>query len=282
MLCYGLVSSLLGSAWSQTSTVTCQVGFDWAENSLGQDPCQVTAYLVVPCSPDGPQSDTVKPLVGNSPTYQTPSPPTGSPGVIADSCTCSSVLYSTIQACALCQGGQESSWKTWITNCTSSDTSLGFYPVAIPNGTAVPEWAYQNVSFYGVFNVNEAITIANQHLPENGNGTNSQPPGNKPNSLLVPIVAGLVGGLAALGVCIIAAALIIRKRRQRDLEEEKVQVPTEMTVIDPFPYSSSARIGSPTPLLDDPPQWSPPLAQMQVVHSKGREPRPPTYMTAIE
>ncbi|KAI0950181.1 hypothetical protein AcV7_008727 [Taiwanofungus camphoratus] len=55
----------------------------------------------------------------------------------ADACTCSSVAYSLVSACAYCQDGSK-----WTYNCSSSEVVNGQYSHDIPGGTAFPAWAY--------------------------------------------------------------------------------------------------------------------------------------------
>ncbi|KAG1803753.1 uncharacterized protein HD556DRAFT_1303775 [Suillus plorans] len=103
-------------ASAQTSTVTCLPSFGWMNNTLGQDPCVVTSYLESVCG-----AFTVGPLPPN--TYYGPPSAAG-----ADSCTCNTVTYSMMAACSDCQNA------TYVS-----------YPMDIPTGTKVPNWAYLNV-----------------------------------------------------------------------------------------------------------------------------------------
>ncbi|KAI6005615.1 hypothetical protein EDD15DRAFT_653171 [Pisolithus albus] len=46
-------------------------------------------------------------------------------------------------ACAICQNASSVNWPSWSVNCS---TAYVGYPFGIPNGTAVPQWAYQDSS----------------------------------------------------------------------------------------------------------------------------------------
>lgn len=117
-------------AFAQTSTVTCLPSFGWMNNTLGQDPCVVVSYLESVCG-----AFTVDPLPPN--TYYGPPSAAG-----ADSCTCNTVAYSMMAACSDCQNAIYVSWSTWSTNC--AQMSIRQYPMDIPTGTKVPNWAYLN------------------------------------------------------------------------------------------------------------------------------------------
>ncbi|KAG2349767.1 hypothetical protein BDR05DRAFT_943645 [Suillus weaverae] len=105
------------SAFAQTSTATCLSSFGWMNNTLGQDPCIVTSYLQSACG-----AFTMIPLTPST-YYGAPAP------AAADSCSCNTVTYSVMGACSACQ-----------------NASYLSYPMNIPTGTRVPNWAYLNVT----------------------------------------------------------------------------------------------------------------------------------------
>ncbi|KAG6332289.1 hypothetical protein ID866_6798 [Astraeus odoratus] len=105
------------------------------ENSLGQEPCVVAAYARVPCY--GAEW-IVYPL--DSDTYYI-GPDTSN----ANACQCNTVTYSLLSACTACQNSTDiPSWSLWSYNC--STTYSEEYPEDIPEGTAFPHWAYQDVA----------------------------------------------------------------------------------------------------------------------------------------
>ncbi|KAG1875167.1 hypothetical protein C8R48DRAFT_401663 [Suillus tomentosus] len=102
-------------------------------NTLGQDPCVVTSYLWSVCV----GACTIPPLPLSA-NYESPS------AAGANSCLCNTVAYSMMAACSDCQNATYASWSSWSTNC--AQLSIRQYPMDIPTGTKVPNWAYLNVS----------------------------------------------------------------------------------------------------------------------------------------
>jgi len=126
------------------------------------------------------------------------------------------------------------SWGNWSNICSS--VFLG-YANPIPSGTAVPNWAFQNVTEAGTFNVAEAQAAGD--LPEStapssstsadstptgpstsastsssSSGSTSSSDGDKTN--VGAIVGGVVGAIVFLSVSTYVIFLIIRRsQRQR-------------------------------------------------------------------
>jgi hypothetical protein len=141
-----LTAILIPEAWAQTTTeATCAAGNDWNKNSLGQDPCTIGSMLDASCR--GLAVYTYPPL--NATEYYLP-PRTNHTGDIM--CDCNTVMYSLYMACAACQGGEYYPWPTYITQCTSG-VMISQYPVDIAQGTAVPHWAYTDITVNDVFSV---------------------------------------------------------------------------------------------------------------------------------
>ncbi|KAG1877992.1 hypothetical protein DFJ58DRAFT_909624 [Suillus subalutaceus] len=122
-------------AFAQMSTVTCLSSFGWMNNSLGQDPCFVAAYLQSAC-----EATTIDPLPPGY-IYAAPS------AALANPCVCSTVTYSMLSACADCQNA------TYLK-----------YPINIPTGIKVPNWAYLSVS--GASGFDPVAAQSNGDLPE--------------------------------------------------------------------------------------------------------------------
>lgn len=138
-------------AFAQTSTATCLTSFGWMNNSIGQDPCLVTAYLLNgACG----TAFAIGPLPPGD-FYGAPSAAGATP------CQCNTVTYSTISACSVCQNSSYLTWSSWSSSCTQ--ISIGEYPMDIPAGTKIPNWAYLNVSG-GQFDATAAQS--NGDLPE--------------------------------------------------------------------------------------------------------------------
>ncbi|KAG2124405.1 uncharacterized protein EDB93DRAFT_542877 [Suillus bovinus] len=121
-------------ALAQASTATCISSDRWMNNSLQQNPCVVASYLQGVCVGG---DFTVGPLSSGW-FYGAPS------GDEATACACSTVTYSMLAACSVCQDTLYLSWSSWCSNC--SMISIGLYPMDIPAGTKVPNWAYLNVT----------------------------------------------------------------------------------------------------------------------------------------
>ncbi|KAF9790661.1 hypothetical protein BJ322DRAFT_1169784 [Thelephora terrestris] len=111
-------------AWAQSPSVaaSCNTGWNWNQNSLGQDPCHVASILQAACrngsDTNGPQS-----LNGS---FYTP-PQVGRLDGLK--CECDTVTYR---------------WIEWAHECNT--THVAQYPFDIPNGTAIPRWAFYNIT----------------------------------------------------------------------------------------------------------------------------------------
>ncbi|KAG2353714.1 hypothetical protein BDR07DRAFT_686701 [Suillus spraguei] len=160
-------------AFAQISNVTCLSSFGWMNNSIEQNPCLVTVYLQNPC--------------GNGSIYVIDPLPPGSfyyapPSVVgANLCECNTVTYSMISACSVCQNGSYMSWSSWSSGCNNQmsigesvrkvvDILQAFlihlinrYPLDIPAGTKVPNWAYLSVTGGGF---NSTVAQSDGDLPE--------------------------------------------------------------------------------------------------------------------
>ncbi|KAF8337557.1 uncharacterized protein EI90DRAFT_2663349 [Cantharellus anzutake] len=96
-----------------TSSVKCQQDYDWANNSLGQSPCSVAAWLMGACEGWG----TMDYLSPECEPYNSPMDNTGLP---TSQCVCSSVVYNVIAACAGCQGEPYVTFTNYTANCSTS------------------------------------------------------------------------------------------------------------------------------------------------------------------
>jgi len=133
----GFCVALAGYAVAQSSQPLAQCTnstYDWTFNSLGQSPCAITAILGGVCN-EG--RFNVPPLPGPNFNYV-------GPGLGNDNaCLCSSVFYSLLSACSLCQSARYYRWLAYTTNCSVSYP--GVFPFDIPTSTKVPHWAYLDV-----------------------------------------------------------------------------------------------------------------------------------------
>ncbi|EJF62913.1 hypothetical protein BD309DRAFT_957603 [Dichomitus squalens] len=243
------IASRIPGAVAQGTNAVCNSGFDWMTNSKGQSPCLVSSYLFTPCS--APAASWVYPL---SPGfhYNTPLDDPSS----ATPCRCNTVLFSTIAACATCQGQEEFivPWSTYQQNC--STVYIEQYPENIPVGTAVPAWAYLDITTNNTFNPVQAEAVAAQNVPEstasgtpsstsNGatltapptetsssdgapnSGSNSNSGTSSKKSNVGPIVGGVVGGIG--GLALIGLVLFFILRHRRNARENQPTGPIDLT-----------------------------------------------------
>lgn len=147
--------SITGTSSSAISNVTCPPSYSWAENDCDQTPCEVAAYLISQCT-DEPF--TLDPLPADT-HYVGPTSPQD-----ANECECSSVVYSLVSACAVCQERNWLKWDVWRTNCSTIYYSV--FPKNIPIQTTVPVWAYINYTDLDEFNPSSAQSLASEKLPD--------------------------------------------------------------------------------------------------------------------
>ncbi|KAJ7046997.1 hypothetical protein C8F04DRAFT_217305 [Mycena alexandri] len=222
-----ILSSLVlaGITYAQSGPSTnasCSPSFAWASNSLHQIPCLVAAYLGAVCD-DG--LFMVPALQNELSFYQGPTV------AQANACACSSVFYSLLSACSECQSGMVLRWSTFSGNCTTVYSEV--FMNNIPSGTAVPHWAYQNVTMDDGFN----STLAQMQLNAPESTANSQPTStSNPDASGVagtsskksnagPIAGGVVGGVVLLAVVCILAFWFIRRRRRNVAPSNLAQPP---------------------------------------------------------
>ncbi|KAM5537640.1 hypothetical protein V8D89_008718 [Ganoderma adspersum] len=233
-------------ASAQNTTAKCGKEFDWMTNSKGQSPCLVTAWLWTPCYGTG--NATFVPPVPTNWVYQGPlakDPFDSTP------CDCNTVLYSTMAACGICQGAGIEPWPTYKVNCTKLFN--GTYPESVPGGTAIPAWAFLDVTMNSTFNVDAAKALAEQDPPDvtdvtsssafaSQSSSGSAPPSpstasspassttTPPTSTTsgtsttnssahgnnpVPLVGGIVGGILGLLLIGTLALFIVLRHRRR-------------------------------------------------------------------
>ncbi|KAH8107849.1 hypothetical protein BXZ70DRAFT_912976 [Cristinia sonorae] len=140
------LSVLIGLVWfagggghvaAQETDAVCKEQFSWMRNSLGQNPCLVEAFVEGACHEDGDWS--IPAAQGSSSIYPGPSKQS------ANKCSCSSVAFSLLSACAFCQGASLNTWSNFIMNCSADDITNPGYPHDIPSGTTIPAWAFAAV-----------------------------------------------------------------------------------------------------------------------------------------
>jgi len=229
-----IATVLLAVVKGQHTEAVCETDYDWTFNSLGQSPCLVAAFLQGSCT----GGDFNVPAIDPSMHYTNSDP---------NPCFCSSVTYSLLSACGVCQGADLSSWDKYATNCTSNDIPIsadGQFPVPIPSGTTVPMWAYQLLEKSGTFNINLAknvstggvqMTVANTTATDSSTSETqtSTSSASSPTESNTSIHTSNVGTTVAIAVSVglgivliggIVAFFLIRRRRRREAHRKEFNV----------------------------------------------------------
>jgi len=232
---------------AQTTQVECGSSFSFLSNSLGQNPCVIAGYLEDACVTTGG-------------LWNIPALPYGEsyvgPGTAqATYCTCSSVSYSLVSACGACQSELWIPWSSWRENCSASIVTVGQWPLNIPQGTAVPAWAFQDVAINNTFNIDLARTDTAPASTYVGSQTATVASGSTSGSSSSPtasssshksnagaIAGGVIGGIAALVLLGILIFLLYRRYKERHNNVEGISPVAPYYADDP---SNIAQVGYP-------------------------------------
>ncbi|RPD62060.1 hypothetical protein L227DRAFT_573935 [Lentinus tigrinus ALCF2SS1-6] len=252
VLAASIVLQLLGGGQvvqAQTTQAVCTSAHSWMLNARGQSPCLVAAYLHLPCG--GGQNTNVDAMTQPDQYYTANN----------DACQCNMVSYALFEACQNCQfdnGTTVTTFSRYSFNCTSQNVNKG-YPESIPVGTAVPAWAYQDVSATDSFDLTVARGVAAEGQPDtsasipagsptpssvfsSASGTVADSPttrvsgtasgsvtpsagasSSSSHSIVGPVVGGVVGGV--VGAIALGALLFyfIRRRSNRPTPHAEAQ-----------------------------------------------------------
>ncbi|KAK2465140.1 hypothetical protein APHAL10511_002832 [Amanita phalloides] len=216
---FALVAGL-GVLWAcrvrAYQTAVCTVSEDsWMYNSLGQSPCRVAEFLSYPC-----RAFTVTPL--NTSQWYGPA--------VDNACGCNTVMYNMLAACAICQGASQQGWKAYSQNCTHE--YVGTYPEGILSVTAVPHWAYIDISGTNLFDANQAASAGDAPETTEAVGTTvtttatvsatatptheSRP--SKTTSIIGPVIGGVIGGLALIALVAGGIFYWVNQRREPQIQ----------------------------------------------------------------
>jgi len=145
--------------------------------------------------------------------------------VNANSCRCSTVFYSVLSACAVCQNETYLDWSVYDMNCTTIYNETFLEP--IPSTIVVPHYAYLDVKPSNSFNITEAANAGGPEsspLPSATSSTSafvtftpSTPTTVAATSKklnLGAIVGGVVGGVAFVGIVGLITLMFLRRRRR--------------------------------------------------------------------
>ncbi|KAF9068757.1 hypothetical protein BDP27DRAFT_1326560 [Rhodocollybia butyracea] len=219
------------SLWLPVRAATINVpacnmpGFPLASNSLNQSPCQVAGYLGAVCN-NG--SFGIDPIVAGFSYSNT----------LANNCTCSTVYYSVISACA----------ASMLDSIGSKPYKPYSYPNPVPPQTAIPHWAFQ--SYNGpnaTFNVANAVALGElpeSAAPSSASSTSGPGASNTPASTSSSsggkseagaIAGGVVGGLAFISLLAVGV-VFYRRRRQENRSSEPILDGADMQMATPTPF----------------------------------------------
>ncbi|KAF5313148.1 hypothetical protein D9619_002646 [Psilocybe cf. subviscida] len=239
-----------------TGVPTCMSGFSWAFNTLNQSPCQIASFLGGAC---------VQPGTGLSIPPLLPSQLYLGPQLNRTTdCQCSSVYYSVLSACALCQGAGVSSWRAYNQNCTMPFLTV-FQP-AIPSVVKVPHYAYLDVSLgSGQFDPTVAQAaggVDSSAVPQPTTSTAPSAAGHK-KSHAGSIAGGVVGGIVGLLLVGFSVYWLLRSRNRRQhqgpiFDEPQSENGTTLGDGKTNPYGAPAQLYDP----NDPKSFPATMAQL--------------------
>ncbi|KAH8987998.1 hypothetical protein EDB86DRAFT_2074617 [Lactarius hatsudake] len=200
--------------------------WEWSFNSLDQNPCLVSAYLMSLCY--GNAGFTVNPLVGVGDSYL---PPT----------------QEQVHACGECQKGLSIPWTQFSQNCPGKIEPSTFSHT-VPTGTRVPQWALLDITRANIWNATAAQIVGDtpEILPGELIGPSGPSPSRKSNT--AAIAGGVAGGVVAIAA--IAGLVFVFWRRQQRAKAPPAAslvndappplLPSPMTEVHPAPSPSYA------------------------------------------
>jgi len=193
-------------AAQNTTKAECLSGFNWAFNSLGQSPCDIASALANVCVGTGFALQALPPNF----VYLGPDQAN------ANSCRCSTVYYSLLSACAVCQDANFITWSQYKPNCTVVYDEVFLDP--IPSNVKVPHYAYLDVVTSDTFNISLAKSATGPEsttLPSPTGSIPSPTTASQPakKSHAGAIAGGVIGGLVGLALIAGLAFWFLRRRR---------------------------------------------------------------------
>lgn len=238
---------LASDAGIRTEAV-CFPSYAWMNNTLGQSPCLVAAYLQAQCS-SGVYNVIPIDLNSNPPMVYAPPAPSLN-NTVYNVCACSWAVYNLLEACLACQSGGNylHAWSSWQTNCganlLSNDTFYPQYPPYVINpATAVPDWATMNPTDWsnGIFNITEAHDRAAEMRPD---FTSVPHPKQKQTVSVGALAGGIVAAVVAVALIAVSVMFVVlrRKRKMNHAEPELTMTPPTPTRLAPsMSFSSRTR-----------------------------------------
>ncbi|TBU52375.1 hypothetical protein BD310DRAFT_940415 [Dichomitus squalens] len=130
--------------------------YAWMMNNQGDDPCHLVVLFGEWCYSGADLQFLV--WLGSQNINH------GPPDFCSSPCVCSTMGYSLISACAICQGlpSVMDPWLSYSHECQA--TYITSYPAGMPSATksAIPNWAYLPLSSDGRFDALAAESLATQ------------------------------------------------------------------------------------------------------------------------
>lgn len=246
-----LVLSTVCSRYPVARADVCQfTGWEWKKNSFGDSPCTVVSVLQAACRRVG--SYPVRPLRGGNDTYYPPQN-----GTSEDlRCECDTVTYSLFMACSNCQGGEVYSWTEWAAGC--SNVYVAQYPHGIPNGTAIPHWAFYDVTTLPNQTYNDTVAMAVGRDPEATYKPSPDSPGPSHKNKTAAIAGGVVGGVIFIILSLIAVFFFVKRRRQDGRDQPTHDQETSEDIQEKPSFTPGAYYDP-----NDPTTFPPPLNDIQ-------------------
>ncbi|KAF5343927.1 hypothetical protein D9758_012121 [Tetrapyrgos nigripes] len=225
-----LGGTVLPRVLAQAANCTTDIGL---KNSQGEDACAVGIQVGQICDP----GFTIPPI---TPSHFYSATQAGK----TTECICSTVYFTLLTICGVCQGVDSLPWTTYSANCTAKTVSDGnvsdSFPVPIPPGVDIPHWAFTPLLQNGSIDPlriradtqpdvtgTTSSTTSTPATPSSPVTTSSPAPsqsqasdsagsgggGTKPNA--GAIAGGIVGGVVLLAL-LAALAFFIRRRNQNN------------------------------------------------------------------
>lgn len=178
-------------------------------NEFGDSPCTVALRLIQSCG--GDPSFSIPALNSSMRMYTNP--------VRDGRCTCNTVAFNLLNACAICQGGSSSSFTQWTEACPV--VHYGYPEQVATRSINIPEWAFLNVSESDTFDIFVARDTAEGNSYEKRDWA--------PVQIILPIVVAVV-------VATVAGVLFYFYRRRLKQRYTMLADSSQMTG---YPYSHS-------------------------------------------
>ncbi|KAF9649482.1 hypothetical protein BDM02DRAFT_1833964 [Thelephora ganbajun] len=125
----------------RAQTASCRSGWEWMNNTVGKNPCQIVESLDSWCL----GSPFIVPALQNGTVYAPPHDTNSNSAI----CDCNTPIYTLFSACAACQGAGWVKWSEWSAVCGVAH--VGKRPDSYLVTTPVPHWAFINVTVDDTF-----------------------------------------------------------------------------------------------------------------------------------